>query len=277
MPTRYTHELLAEAARRTNNWDDAVRWCGGTPTPGRRRYLRQKMADSGVDVSHFRTHSARHTEERLRQAVAAATSVNDVVRRLGLSPVGGNQAHIGRRIAALGIDTSHFPLRPPQRRHGPRGALLTLRAPENGRVPGERLRRALLRTGVPEECAMCRTGPAYEVSTAHFVGQGHQAGRPSPTRKSAADILRHSSPGSPQTKTVQLRRALDELGVPHRCQACGTGDVWQGKRLILEIDHINGDRLDNRLENLRYLCPSCHSQTRSHSTQSRRTAASTGQ
>ncbi|MEU0275507.1 HNH endonuclease [Streptomyces sp. NPDC006307] len=161
MPTRYTHELLAEAARRTNNWDDAVRWCGGTPTPGRRRYLRQKMADSGVDVSHFRTHSARHTEERLRQAVAAATSVNDVVRRLGLSPVGGNQAHIGRRIAALGIDTSHFPLRPPQRRHGARGALLTLRAPENGRVPGERLRRALLRTGVPEECAMCRTGPHW--------------------------------------------------------------------------------------------------------------------
>nr|WP_233435863.1 MULTISPECIES: HNH endonuclease [Streptomyces] len=36
-------------------------------------------------------------------------------------------------------------------------------------------------------------------------------------------------------------------------------------RLVLEIDHINGDRLDNRRENLRYLCPSCHSQTQTFS------------
>ncbi|MFE2931499.1 HNH endonuclease signature motif containing protein [Streptomyces sp. NPDC059278] len=38
-----------------------------------------------------------------------------------------------------------------------------------------------------------------------------------------------------------------------------------GDRLVLEIDHINGDRLDNRQKNLRYLCPSCHSQTETFS------------
>ncbi|MFJ6796495.1 hypothetical protein [Streptomyces sp. NPDC091268] len=105
---RCTRELLEAAARETNNWDDAVRWCGGTATSGSRRYLRAKMREAGIDCSHFPTRWARHTEERLRQLVAESTSISEVVSRLGISNVGGNQTHISRRISALGIDTSHF-------------------------------------------------------------------------------------------------------------------------------------------------------------------------
>ncbi|NED19805.1 HNH endonuclease, partial [Streptomyces sp. SID9913] len=47
---RYTRELLEEAARMTTNATDAVLWCGGTPTPGSRRYLRKKMAEAGLDI-----------------------------------------------------------------------------------------------------------------------------------------------------------------------------------------------------------------------------------
>ncbi|MER5949235.1 HNH endonuclease [Streptomyces sp. NPDC001904] len=113
------------------------------------------MAEAEIDVSHFRHGAVRHTEEVLRAAVAESRSIRDVVRRLGISNVGGNQAHVGRRIAALGIDTSHFTQREPR----PRGTLtdpLTLRTPDDGRIPGTRLRRELLRRGVPELCGMCR-------------------------------------------------------------------------------------------------------------------------
>jgi len=44
------------------------------------------------------------------------------------------------------------------------------------------------------------------------------------------------------------------------CSKCGI-DSWQGETIILDLDHINGNNRDNRLENLRYLCPNCHSQT----------------
>ena len=58
-----------------------------------------------------------------------------------------------------------------------------------------------------------------------------------------------------------LRRAIikDNL-LPYKCAICGI-DKWNGKTLSLEIDHINGINNDNRLENLRFLCPNCHSQT----------------
>jgi 5-methylcytosine-specific restriction endonuclease McrA len=50
------------------------------------------------------------------------------------------------------------------------------------------------------------------------------------------------------------------LGEP-KCAECGITDLWNGKSLSLELDHINGDKHNNTRENLRYLCPNCHSQT----------------
>lgn len=49
--------------------------------------------------------------------------------------------------------------------------------------------------------------------------------------------------------------------LPQQCSECGISAKWNGKPLTLHIDHINGVNTDNRLENLRRLCPNCHSQT----------------
>jgi 5-methylcytosine-specific restriction endonuclease McrA len=55
----------------------------------------------------------------------------------------------------------------------------------------------------------------------------------------------------------------------HRCSDCGISD-WLGKPLAIQIDHINGAKNDWGLENLRMLCPNCHSQTPTFSGRNRR-------
>ena len=71
------------------------------------------------------------------------------------------------------------------------------------------------------------------------------------------DILKENC----KHQRIVLRRYIIKNNlIPYKCAICGCTE-WQGKTLSLELDHINGINNDNRLENLRFLCPNCHSQT----------------
>jgi 5-methylcytosine-specific restriction endonuclease McrA len=62
---------------------------------------------------------------------------------------------------------------------------------------------------------------------------------------------------------TKLVRRLLRMGWEYTCNSCGIFE-WQGKKLTLHLDHINGMHDDNRLANLRLLCPNCHSQTETY-------------
>jgi 5-methylcytosine-specific restriction endonuclease McrA len=64
-------------------------------------------------------------------------------------------------------------------------------------------------------------------------------------------------------------RLLREGLIRNQCDECGLTE-WRGKALIVHIDHVNGVRDDHRLENLRMLCPNCHSQTDTYGARDKR-------
>jgi len=61
-------------------------------------------------------------------------------------------------------------------------------------------------------------------------------------------------------RTTLRNKLIKENIIEYKCKECGIID-WNNNPLSLQLDHINGKRKDNRLENLRFLCPNCHSQT----------------
>ena len=99
------------------------------------------------------------------------------------------------------------------------------------------------------------------LDTSHFTGQAHLRGRRHNWTKSIPlqEVLVENSTYS---KTSDLKKRLVKDGLlKNVCHICGLDPNWNGKPLSLQLDHINGVRTDHRLENLRILCPNCHSQT----------------
>lgn len=144
----------------------------------------------------------KFTDEMLRDAISKSESYSEMVRILGAGKSGSTIQHLKRRVASLGIDTSHFTHRNTFK--------------ENSKRP------------------------------------------------KTEDILVLKTEGSARTPRRLILRAMFEKGIEYKCALCPLTNEWNGSILNLEIDHINGNGIDNRIENLRFLCPNCHSQTSTH-------------
>jgi transposase len=107
------------------------------------------------------------------------------------------------------------------------------------------------------------------IDTGHFLGRAHYRGTTSPRRRSAAEVLVLRPADARRAAPTTLRRALIERGRPYRCTGCDIDGTWNGRPLTLHVDHVDGRFWDCRPENLRFLCPNCHSQTATYAGRNR--------
>lgn len=106
----------------------------------------------------------------------------------------------------------------------------------------------------------CSRGYVAKFVKIHNIDISHM--RPGRNRERSNDDL--FVIGKKRTNgTIRTRILRDNL-IEYKCSECGSNPEWKYKPLTLQLEHKNGNAMDNRLENLTFLCPNCHSQTNTY-------------
>ncbi|MBV7698904.1 HNH endonuclease signature motif containing protein [Streptomyces sp. TRM70350] len=202
--------------------------------------------------------ASAYTKERLEEAARGARTLSEACARLGVDPGSSTRRYIFERTKKLEVDVSHF------EREGIKWTREILEAAVSASTNmSEVLRHLGLEVVGGHHTHISRKIKAYAIDTSHFQVP-NQRGDARRHRASAGLLVKRSAPQARRVQSSRLKRAILECGVDDRCALCGIEPVWLGEPLPLEVDHIDGDWRNNRIENLRLLCPNCHSTTDSY-------------
>ncbi|MEU6342309.1 HNH endonuclease [Streptomyces sp. NPDC046977] len=192
------------------------------------------------------------TRELLADAVASSRTLSEAMGKLGLDPKSPTRKYIRFRMRKLGVDTSHL-----EREGGRWTREILASAVASCTNMTEVLRHLGVDVVGGQHTHISGRIRAFGIDTSHFFITPHGSRHRSPD-----GVLVEQDPSTARRmQSDRLKRAMLAKGVIERCALCGTGPEWCDLPLPLEVDHRNGDWRDNRLPNLRLLCPNCHSTT----------------
>lgn len=107
------------------------------------------------------------------------------------------------------------------------------------------------------------------IDISHFTGKAWSSGKTKESNEAIAKLSRRRTISDIDILTSECKykissdrlRNVAKQYIQYICAICNMEPLWRGNPLTLHLDHIDGDNLNNTIDNLRFLCPNCHQQT----------------
>ena len=283
-PPAFTDEALRQASTGANSVREIAVSLGLPVTGPTHQAIVTRMDALGLDRTRFRGGAGRaarpivdggpkrtYTKDELIVAIEdpAIETFSELCSELGLRPRWENVNGLREAAHVLGVDLSHLRVAAGRPRTGVPGRA-------GHRLDDDELTRAVAQSrsiaavmryfGVPVtngafRRTLVRRIGELDLDISHMRGQGWSKGQKNPQSRRARPLEEYLVEGRYIPWTSKLRERLIREGYKQpRCEDC-LRDEWYGHPIPLELDHVNGHRDDNRLENLRIRCPNCHALT----------------
>lgn len=199
-------------------------------------------------------------KSKLEQAIKKSNSISEVCFKLELKKNGYSFKKIKDLALSLNLSLKHF-----KRRSGREYDVEKLKElVKISTTYSEICRGFKIKTTGSNIRTIKKRIIENNLDDSHFEGQKFKGIRRERTGQKGKDINEILTINSNYSQHALKRRLLKEELLEYVCEKCKNEGEWMGEKIVLQLDHKNGVNSDNRLENLRFLCPNCHSQTKTY-------------